>query len=896
MLKKFVSIIAAVAMMLNVSVFAADTVQEETAPVMDESFVRVLSVLDFLDILDQENFDPEGSPTRAEFVKASVREYGLGAVAQTAEPSGFTDVSDEYDGYISVAKSMGIVNGYTETEFGPDDAATYFQGLKIMVSMIGYKSVIENPEGYPDEYFNVAAKNGLLTGVSAKAFDEPMTNRDMALMLYNALETKMLEPLSYGEDREYTVTDNTILGSVLNVTKASGVVTANPVTSIDSPDQAAPEGCVTILSDGKSASYRVENTDIADMLGVEVVYYFYQDSQSTEPILLGYYIADGSKMMEIEADQIEQINEDSLVYYRESAGNSSKLSFRKGIRIIFNGKAVTAEEYNMNLLDINQGTLRFVSGSGSQYDTVLIFSYQNTLISSVNEAEQEIYFSDNIHGLSKMVLYDLDSLELTKNGEEAELTDLVKNDVAAVAWSLDQKAARILVSDQMVSGKVTQMNDVDDKTMLSIDDVSYQLAYDAPEKIKLGDEGTFLLDPFGHIFCPSDSTAAGGLLYAYVMDKTALTSLDTTYMVKLLDQSGEILTLNLQSKVRVNDESISDEAAYAAVKEDTLIQYQRNSDDLVQKIYTATDYTNNTEYRGYDEEVFSKDNPSNSMYFKNTAIPSFGGLYLVPQSVPVFNIPDEKEDEDYYMVTDTSIFTSDVFYNVELFDADKRRQVGAVVNRGVDLNASSEATLPWNSAALVVQSMETIYHEERGMLNVITGYQNGELVTIIPTISNNTRFPELGDVVMEEPDKENSTLFSDLRVGDVIQYKLNAKSEVDAFRVLYRAGDDLGIRIWNGANYAVNLLTAVSMVAYADEDTLCITIDDNKNNTPVSNRVFALPEDVNVYQFDGRKNEVRMDQLENLVSMDNSFSGADKIFIRAYRDAVADIVILKGVD
>ena len=82
----------------------------------------------------------------------------------------------------------------------------------------------------------------------------------------------------------------------------------------------------------------------------------------------------------------------------------------------------------------------------------------------------------------------------------------------------------------------------------------------------------------------------------------------------------------------------------------------------------------------------------------------------------------------------------------------------------------------------------------------------------------------------------------------------------------------------------------------ADEDTLCITIDDNKNNTPVSNRVFALPEDVNVYQFDGRKNEVRIDQLENLVSMDNSFSGADKIFIRAYRDAVADIVILKGVD
>ena len=216
-----------------------------------------------------------------------------------------------------------------------------------------------------------------------------------------------------------------------------------------------------------------------------------------------------------------------------------------------------------------------------------------------------------------------------------------------------------------------------------------------------------------------------------------------------------------------------------------------------------------------------------------------------------------------------------------------------MVNRGVDLTASSEATLPWANSAFVVEGIKTIFHEERGSIEVVTGYQDGELITIVPAITNNTRFPELGDVIMEDVDKINSVLFSDLKAGDVIQYKLNAKKEVDAFRLIYKDGDNLGLRTWNGANYAVNLMTAVAMVSYIDDSTLCITVDDNASNTSVSNRVFAMTSDINIYSFDKKKNKVRLEEAENIISLDNSFSGASKVFIRAYRDSVKDIVILE---
>ena len=917
-MKKFISIVIAILYLMNLTVFAAEITEaanevavETTAEDVTEttedlpafepadpnsSLGRMIYVLDFLKIIDKDVFEPAGTPTRADFVKACVKEYGYDNIARLAEPSGFTDVSGEDDGYISVAKAMGIVNGYTETEFGPNDLVTYFQGIKIVVSMLGYEPAIDNPGGYPTGYIDIATRNSLLNGISKGISDEPITNADMAVLLYNALEVDMLEPLTYGNDGRYTINGNTILESVLNVTKARGYVTANSVTSIDSPDSTASEGTVSILSDGKSASYKVGETDLEDMLGCQITYYFYQEANTDDYVVLGYFLANPDKISYIDAAEIEQVYDDSITYYREGRNTESKLSFVKGIRMIYNGKAVSKEQYDINLMNIKEGELKFVSSNGSQYDTVLISSYENAVVSKADADSSEIYFSNNKHSLSRMDCSDLDKLTIWMDGAKIELSDVEKGSIASIAWSLDKRVAQMFISKDQVSGRVSKKTESDGKTKLTIGETEYKVAYDAPEEIELGDESTFSIDAFGNIYHASEVVLSTYLSYAYVMDTATRDTMDTTYMLKVLDQSGSISVLELASKVRLNEVSVKDETAINVIGKDTLIQYKKNSDGMVNEVYTAIDHTNVTDYKGYDEKNFSKDNANNSMYFKNTSTPSFGGLYLVPEQTLIFNIPEDKNDKDYYMVTGTEIFTPDVFYSVELYDADKKRQVSAVVNRGIDLTASSEATLPWTNSAFVVQSVESIYHEERGIIEVVTGYQDGELVTIVPAVTNNTRFPALGDVVMEDVDKENSILFSDLKVGDVIQYKLNVKDEVDMFRVLYRDGNDMGFRIWNGANYAVNLMTAVAMVSYIDDGVLWVTVDDNASNTVVSNRVFALNSGVNVYSFNKKKDEVELEELENIVSMDTSFSGADKIFIRTNRDSVKDIVILKGMN
>ena len=80
---------------------------------------------------------------------------------------------------------------------------------------------------------------------------------------------------------------------------------------------------------------------------------------------------------------------------------------------------------------------------------------------------------------------------------------------------------------------------------------------------------------------------------------------------------------------------------------------------------------------------------------------------------------------------------------------------------------------------------------------------------------------------------------------------------------------------------------------YADENTLLITTDDNSSNTVVTNRTFALPSQYNVYLYDKAKAEITSADISDIVTRQDAGGDADILFVRAYRDNVGDIVILK---
>ncbi|SHI15180.1 S-layer homology domain-containing protein [Sporobacter termitidis DSM 10068] len=134
-----------------------------------------------------------GALTRAQFCKIAVVVLGLGKnVGQYAGYTIFPDVpaSGWASGYVNLAvRSAGIMSGYTNGKFGPDDVITYGQAVTVLMKMLGYTTA---DVGYtwPDSFILKAADVGLTDGVSLSKNDT-VTRGSAAILFVNLLNAEM---------------------------------------------------------------------------------------------------------------------------------------------------------------------------------------------------------------------------------------------------------------------------------------------------------------------------------------------------------------------------------------------------------------------------------------------------------------------------------------------------------------------------------------------------------------------------------------------------------------------------------------------------------------------------------------------------------------------------------
>jgi len=121
---------------------------------------------------DKGNFNPDKTVTRAEM--ATIICNMMDEVDDAANTEGaFTDVPKSHwaSEYISKAVSLGIISGYGDGRFGPDDTVTYEQALTMIVSFVGLSDAAIKYGGYPDGYIFVADDYGYTKQLSAKKGD-----------------------------------------------------------------------------------------------------------------------------------------------------------------------------------------------------------------------------------------------------------------------------------------------------------------------------------------------------------------------------------------------------------------------------------------------------------------------------------------------------------------------------------------------------------------------------------------------------------------------------------------------------------------------------------------------------------------------------------------------------
>lgn len=137
-------------------------------------------------------FDPDTVLTRAQLCTMAVNALGLdGQVSAHARKTLFSDVASSswYNGYINLAYSQGLVNGYGDGTFGPDDPVTYGQTASILLRMLEYTSS-EIGSVWPLDYTAFADNLDLSEGLSLDAYDT-VTRGEAAVLLYRTLKASV---------------------------------------------------------------------------------------------------------------------------------------------------------------------------------------------------------------------------------------------------------------------------------------------------------------------------------------------------------------------------------------------------------------------------------------------------------------------------------------------------------------------------------------------------------------------------------------------------------------------------------------------------------------------------------------------------------------------------------
>ncbi len=229
-------------------------------------------------------FNPQANVTRAQAAKM-IAYMMLGETAAERLPvrSSFKDVkaADWEAKYVYYLSNAGIINGYGDGNFGPDDSVTATQLAKMLLCAAGYGKAGEFVgEGWDVNTFVYAVDLGIFDETEASDYNVAASREEAALYVYNAMTKVAL--VNYSADNGYTykkTSDTTFASTKYNYASLKGVVVANA----DTGDNYA------VLSSG-GASYRL-NVDVPESLIGHQVEVYYNTAAKTDADGVSYYNA-----------------------------------------------------------------------------------------------------------------------------------------------------------------------------------------------------------------------------------------------------------------------------------------------------------------------------------------------------------------------------------------------------------------------------------------------------------------------------------------------------------------------------------------------------------------------------------------------------------------------------
>lgn len=220
MKKRILTILLALALAVSAAVVPASAAETgRFSDVSDQDTILAIETLRLMGALDgypDGTFRPEGHLTRAQFCKMAVyamngeNELGLYETITV-----FPDVKGSHwaSAYVNMAaKGKGVIAGYPDGSFHPEETLTAGQAVTILLRLLGYTDA-DIGGIWPQSYMAVGRKIGLLNGVTATGTD-PLTRGEAARLFLNLLRTDTKSGGSYlGSIAGHVISDVVLVSS-----------------------------------------------------------------------------------------------------------------------------------------------------------------------------------------------------------------------------------------------------------------------------------------------------------------------------------------------------------------------------------------------------------------------------------------------------------------------------------------------------------------------------------------------------------------------------------------------------------------------------------------------------------------------------------------------------------
>lgn len=152
------------------------------------------------------NLNMDKHITRAEFCKVIMTSLGYSdeQLSELGETEDFNDVDKSHWAYLYIhnAKKLSLIEGYENEYFFPESTINVVDVERAILSSLGYDIEASGFGGYPNGYVQVAINMGLTRDIDCNPY-EAAVRRDVAMMIYKALNIPVMSIIGEGDDREY---------------------------------------------------------------------------------------------------------------------------------------------------------------------------------------------------------------------------------------------------------------------------------------------------------------------------------------------------------------------------------------------------------------------------------------------------------------------------------------------------------------------------------------------------------------------------------------------------------------------------------------------------------------------------------------------------------------------